>query len=123
MKKRKTFGRAWINDALATIARTITFIAVLALGLSVGSYSHAEEIAHHHAVEAHHSHDHSHNLDSCCESGVSDTVHCGANLLTLVELYQLRHPVHVVDSIPIEFQEFIGTSLVIDPPPPRSILV
>ncbi|MGI9400844.1 MAG: hypothetical protein ACR2O0_06285 [Rhizobiaceae bacterium] len=123
MNKRKTFGRAWINDALVTIARTITFIAVLALGLSGGIYSHAEEVSHHHAVETHHSHDHSIDLGSCCESDFSESVHCGANLLTLVELYQLHHPARVVDSTPFDIQEFIGSSLVIDPPPPRFFLV
>ncbi len=110
-------------DALAAFARAMTFVAVLALGLSGGVYSHAKEIAHHHAVSAHHSHDHSHNQEDCCDSGVSETVHCGANLLTLVEQYQLHHPARMTDSISFEIREFPGANLVIDPPPPRSLLV
>lgn len=123
MKINETFAKAWAFGILIAIGKTITVIAVVALAMSGGAYSHAEELGHQHADEAHHSHDHSHSQEKCCDSGVSETVHCGANLLTLVEFYQLNHPAQVLVLTPVNVQELFGVSTIIDPPPPRRSLV
>lgn len=98
--------------------------AALSLFLNGGVFAHAHEFGqrdHIHAATSANDHGHASKCPMC--KGDERPVHCGANILMIVAVGDLAHPLRAPQTGLIRHSQRSGRMLVPEPPPPRFIPV